>query len=211
MLTYPGGNARDEAAPGYAPALNFFSDLGATRSYGGAVNWISLGLFGAALAFVGVALIVLGCGIVRLGHRRRPERWALLPAPVFAGVAGACFIGIAATPWDIALTPHMVFVTLGFLAVTLFSVSLLTLQLVQRWSAAFWVPNAACVVVLITYEVVMCVYASTTLPEGLEVQVIGQKVVVYASTVNLAWQAVGVLKRRPARSARRERSAQPDR
>lgn len=195
MLIYPGGNEIDPAAEGYSLCLNFLSDLGATRSYGGEENLPALVLFVAGLGSAGLVLLSFGCATPQLCRSGPVERWVMLPAAAFGLVAGASFVGIAATPWDVALRAHLLFVASAYLAAALFTVCLLILQTLQSWSPAYWIANLVYLAILVAYAVLVYVQPADDATGALMVEVVGQKVVVYASVLNLSWQAVGVLRR----------------
>ncbi len=57
MLAYPGGAKYHHPSTGYLFFQNFFSDLGATRTYSGHANTTSHGLFAIALCAVGLGMI----------------------------------------------------------------------------------------------------------------------------------------------------------
>jgi hypothetical membrane protein len=57
MLVYPGGALYDLHSGGYRFFQNFFSDLGATRTYSGHSNTTAHALFIIALGCVGLAMI----------------------------------------------------------------------------------------------------------------------------------------------------------
>ena len=58
MFLYPGGAKYHLTAEHYLFLQNFFSDLGATRTYSGKPNMLCASLFIVALSFLGMAMIV---------------------------------------------------------------------------------------------------------------------------------------------------------
>src|SRR5579863_5349516 len=56
MVLYPGGTVPVAATRGYQFFVNFFSDLGQTRTQSGAWNYPSMVLFTASMAMAGTGL-----------------------------------------------------------------------------------------------------------------------------------------------------------
>src|SRR5450432_3483339 len=100
MAAYPGGALYDHGSHGYLFFQNFFSDLGATKTYSGRSNTLSHVLFTVALASVGLALLAFAPSWRVIVARRRARRRAGIASQVSALISGVGFIGIAATPWD---------------------------------------------------------------------------------------------------------------
>ena len=63
MLVYPGGTFPIAETHGYQFFINYFSDLGQTRTQSGAYNYPSMLLFSTAVVLVGIALAVVLSGI----------------------------------------------------------------------------------------------------------------------------------------------------
>ena len=105
MVFYPGGNIHDPDQIGYAFTKNFFSDLGTTVSYSGAHNTVSCILFNTSLCICGFTFITLFYKVKNLFELK-----ALSNLATFFGVMGGIsFIGVAFTPADLLLDPHILF------------------------------------------------------------------------------------------------------
>lgn len=191
MLVYPGGNDADPAAAGYRFTRNFFSDLGSTEAYSGDANTICMALFVIALVAVGLALIGFGFAVRTLRDGRR-GRVAAVVAPVAATLSGVAFVGIAATPLDVAGAAHEQFTNAAFGFLLVFVVSLCVLEFRAGWNASVTVPNVVYVVLLAVYVYLLFWGPSTDTTGGLVFMVVAQKVIVYTSILNLGWQAIGV-------------------
>lgn len=106
-LRYPGGTFNDPSTRGYTFTENFLSDLGATVAHNGEPN-----RFGAVLFVIALLLLVVGIGgaligLVRL-HSRTPEGRPFARLAGFVGLLVClCFAGVAVTPENRLLAPHV--------------------------------------------------------------------------------------------------------
>ena len=202
MALYAGGTPYDPDAPGYAFFHNYLSDLGRTEALSGRGNLPASVVFGVALATVGVALIAFSSAWRVYGFARGRARAAGVASQVIGTASGACFVGIALTPWDLALTAHGWFVLAGF-SLLLVYVGAMTILLVRN--GADRLPIAANVV----YIAALLGYLALILagphgdPEGHMWQVTGQKLTAYGSMIHLGvismWcRQTSALKHRPA-------------
>ena len=105
MFLYPGGTLHDAEQIGYLFNRNFFSDLGTTVSYSGANNTISCILFNSSLFICGFTFIMLFFKVKNLFELKMLSYFATL----FGMLGGMCFIGIAFTPANLLLDPHIFF------------------------------------------------------------------------------------------------------
>ena len=104
-LLYPGGTLNDPEQTSYLFTRNFLSDLGTTISYSGAKNTISCILFNTSIFISGFTFIMLFYKVKDLFHFKLLSNIATL----FGILGGVCFIGVACTPADILLDPHIFF------------------------------------------------------------------------------------------------------
>jgi hypothetical protein len=192
MLVYPGGAVYQLDANRYLFLRNFFSDLGATITPSGRPNLLSHVLFAVALGSVGLALILASSNWKVIVARRQAARAAGVASQIVEIVAGLGFIGIAATPWNLVLDAHNGFVRLAFGFLLVYGLSLLTIQLRNRWSMPFTVVNAIYLLLLVAYVGILFFGPAVDTKGGLEFQVVAQKTIVYASVVNLGLQALSV-------------------
>lgn len=208
MLLYGGGSAFDTGAEGYAFFHNFFSDLGMSKTYGGGANTAAMVLFTWALACVGVALVAFGWAVRRLAdmtggpegrtapgghepHGTRGPRAVATVATVSAAVSGVSYVGIAFTPHDLYGAAHEQFVNVAFGLLLVFVLCLGYLELRAGWPRPLVVCNFVYAVLLAAYVYLLFWGPSTDYERGLVIQVVAQKVIVYASILNLGWQALG--------------------
>jgi hypothetical membrane protein len=189
MLFYPGGTAVDPSTPGYRFFQNFFSDLGRIVAHNGQPNTAAAALFAIALSLAGLGLTVFFFAAVPL---YRPRRLALilgLGGSLFGVLSGLSFTGIALTPADLALDAHGWFVITAFrafLAATLFHAAavLLAPHYPNRHAAVY----GGFALLLAGYVWLLIQGPGLDSPDGLVVQVTGQKVIAYAA-IAVAWLA----------------------
>ncbi len=199
MLVYPGGAKFDLDSNSYLFLGNFFSDLGATKTYSGRGNTASHALFSVALATVGLALMMFSTAWGSIFERRNRGRMAGRASQVLAIASGLGFIGIAATPWDRVLDAHNTFVRIAFGLLLAYLLCLTALQALNHWPRGFVVLNAVYLFVLAAYVVILFGGPTLETRDGLELQVAAQKIIVYTSIANLGLQALGVRREQSAR------------
>lgn len=105
MIFYPGGTINNPDTSGYSFTQNFFSDLGNSISHSGEKNTISFILFNFSLSLCGVTFILLFYSI------RSAFNSTILTflATLFGVLGGISCIGVAFTPADLLLAPHIFF------------------------------------------------------------------------------------------------------
>jgi hypothetical membrane protein len=192
MLTYTGGTPSDHTAPGYSFTQNFLSNLGMLTAESGRPNWVSAALFFIALGAAGACLVIFFVFFPRFFQNTRLQRVLSLIGSILGVLAGISFIGIAFTPADIARPSHVFFVMWAFrlfpLAV-LFYVPVLFMD--KSYPKVYaWVFAIFCLM-LIGYYLLLTNGPSFTSPGGLVIQVVGQKVISYASILSIGIQSLG--------------------
>lgn len=202
MLVYPGGAVYELEATRYLFLRNFFSDLGATRTPSGQPNLVSHVLLVIALGTVGVALILASTNWKVIVARGQALRIVGVTSQIVEAVAGLGFVGIAVTPWNLVLDAHNGFVRLAFGFLLAYDLCLLIVQLANRWSPGYTAVNAVYLLLLVAYVGILFFGPAMDTKGGLEFQVAAQKIIVYASVVNLGLQAMSI--RRSLRSVSRQ-------
>ncbi len=205
MFLYPGGAKYHLAAEHYLFLQNFFSDLGATRTYSGKPNMLCASLFILALSFLGVAMIVASplwkAWLARVPAEAvqdskapfsvaRVTPWGIA-AQVFAALSGICYLGVAVTPWNYFLETHNNFVKSAFSLLLGLIVCLLLGQISELATTPYLIANCAYLILLAGYVYLLFAGPSLQTQNGLGVQVAAQKIITYISIANLAIQAVG--------------------
>ncbi|HVX46582.1 MAG TPA: hypothetical protein VHC49_21990 [Mycobacteriales bacterium] len=188
MLVYPGGAKFHSATDHYLFFGNFFSDLGATRTITGHSNTTSHVLFLIALGLTGLSLAYFSA-VWRIESNGRV---AGTVSQVAALISGLGFVGIAATPWNLVYDAHNLFVRIAFGLLLVYVICMVLVQAQIAWPRAFFWLNVAYLVLLLAYVVNLFAGPGLDTPDGLRFQVAAQKVMVYASIINLGIQAAGV-------------------
>jgi hypothetical membrane protein len=192
MIVYPGGTASDAERTGYSFLDNYFSDLGMVRTYRGEPNTPSCLLFSSALVLIGLMLALF----FPLLSTCFPEPLlgkSLRRAGTTAGIAsGISCAGIALTPWDRFLTPHLFFaygLSLSFLAVAAFySVAIFRNP---GYSNVYAVVFIAYFVMLLVFVALMILGPDPESSTGGRILATGQKVCIYSGMICIGLQVVG--------------------
>jgi hypothetical protein len=196
MLIYPGGTPTEPTRQRYSFFVNFFSDLGRTRTFTGQPNRESQILFtmgvmigGAAMAYFFRAFAGCTAGCWKQG--RRTAVHLSRSGALLGTAAGICFIGVAFTPWDIYLGAHMVFVLwafrlfLGAVVLNLLAV-MLEPGLPRRTAWVF----ATFAMMLIAYLILLSAGLAGSPAATAMVQATGQKIIVYAAIITVLVQSL---------------------
>lgn len=191
MLFYPGGIQRNPALPGYSFTLNFFSDLGRTRALNGAPNMVSHLLFTLALGLAGVALALFFGAFSAFFWTSLWARTLSLLGTLLGALSGAAFIGVALVTSDRNSPLHGFFVLMAFRAffgaVLPFALAILLQNAYPKLGAFIFLAFAG---LLAAYIALITIGPSPREPGGLEIQVVGQKLIVYASIACVGAQSL---------------------
>ncbi len=212
MLLYPGGTVPEAATHGYQFFINYFSDLGQTRTQSGASNYASMLLFTTAVVSVGIALAAFFLAFSTFLRSRTASPTALRLNRIATrfGVASAvCFIGLAAIPENLFAAGHFLCVqgAFNFLLVAII-LEIAALRLTTGISPWLLVVNATFVVVLFGYVLLLIFGPSSKTLIGDEINVVGQKLIVYGALAAVFAQALIVRAHlpRPAQATARTRA-----
>lgn len=192
MLTYAGGTVDNHNASGYSFTHNFLSNLGMVTALSGRPNWISAVLFFVSLSAAGSCLVIFFIIFPRFFNNTHLQKVLSLTGSILGILAGTSFVGIAFAPADLVRPAHIQFVMWAFrlfpLAV-LFYIPVLFMD--KHYPKPYaWVFAIFCLM-LIGYYLLMTNGPSFTSPEGLVIQVVGQKVISYASILSIGIQSLG--------------------
>jgi MFS family permease len=159
---------------------NFFSDLGMVRTYDGQPKTFSMLLFASALLLMGIAFIMFFVLMPSYFTATRPERVASRLGSIAGVLAGVSCIGIAATPWDLYLSAHVIFafgLSASFLlsAVSYLVAMLANRRYPNRYAALF----AVYTIILGVYLSLMLLGPGIDTKEGLTILATGQKIAIY--------------------------------
>ena len=189
MFLYVGGNDIDPSSSGYSFTRNFFSTLGLTVAYG-RPNTLSAVLFFIALLGVGLGLVLFFLVYPRYFTGQLSCRiWSLLGS-AFGIASGICFIGVAFTPADLYRPAHIQFVLWAFRLIPI-AIVFYTFAILQHriYPSRYAVVFAVFALLLTAYVWLLTEGPSTDTAEGLVIQAVGQKVIVYTSLLSIFLQA----------------------
>ena len=202
MLFYPGGTLTDPTTSGYSFCTNYFSDLGLTWTHARLRNTISAILFITALVSAGVALVLSFLAWPQFFTHSRSGKFLSGMGSIFGAIAGACFIGVAFTPANLYLDTHIAVMMWAFRTFTV-AVMCYTIAIFceRDYPNRFGFVFVAFAALLVLYVLLLTVGPPYDSPEGIVIQAVGQKIVVYASVISILIQAFGA--RRVAADSRR--------
>jgi hypothetical protein len=192
MLTYAGGSVDNHSSSGYSFTHNFLSNLGMFTALSGRPNWVSAILFLISLSIAGTCLVIFFILFPRLFQASRLQKTFSLIGSGIGALAGISFVGIAFAPADVARAAHGQFVMWAFrlfpLAV-LFYIPVLFID--KHYPRGYaWVFTVFCLM-LIGYYLLLTNGPGFDSAQGLVIQVVGQKVISYASILSIGLQSWG--------------------
>lgn len=192
MLFYPGGTLIDPTTSGYSFFTNYFSDLGLTWSHARVPNTVSAILFVTALTMAGGGLVLFFLAFPRFFTRSRSGRVLSAIGSIFGVIAGLYFIGVALTPANLVLEAHLTIMMWSFrtfaVAVTCYTIAIFR---EPDYPNRFGFVFVAFAVLLVLYILLLVAGPAYDSPEGIMVQAVGQKIIVYASVISISIQAYG--------------------
>jgi hypothetical protein len=192
MLFYSGGTLVDPTTSGYSFLTNYFSDLGLTWSHARVPNTVSAILFITALTMAGTGLILFFLAFCQFFAG---SRWGKLLSGIgslFGVIAGLCFIGVALTPANLVLETHLAIMMWAFRTFTV-SVICYTIAIFREpeYPNRFGYVFVAFAALLLLYVLLLIAGPAYDSTEGIMVQAIGQKTIVYTTIISVFIQAYG--------------------
>ncbi|BCM89626.1 hypothetical protein IAD21_01473 [Abditibacteriota bacterium] len=192
MALYPGGTDFNSRATTYHFFENFFSDLGRTITKGShRPNPFGSTLFFVALSSAGIALGVFFIAFARFFWGDLAQRVATTAGVLFGLLSALNFLGIAWYRANIYPKEHVHCVFAAFkcfpLAVFCFGITMLIGRNYPKRGA--WI-FAIFFVVLLVYLGLITKGPSPESAQGLMIQAVGQKIVVYTSLLCVSAQSL---------------------
>lgn len=196
MFVYPGGTPGEPLLRRYSFFANCFSDLGRARTFVGRSNRIAQVLFIAAMVIGAGALAIFFRAFAVATARSRADspriaRHLSHVASLLGIMSAACFVGVAATPWDLFSRTHFGFVIWAFRfflgGVVLNLVAVLLEPALPRRAAWLFAAVAA---LLVAYIALLTAGLTPGPTAAAIVQATGQKVIVYAAIVTVLVQSI---------------------
>ena len=195
MLVYQGGTYDQPSNPGYSFLYNFFSDLGLTVAYSREPNTLSWLIFTFAVSIIGLGLVIFYFAWIDLFRENSQLFMFSRIGSVFGIVSGLAFIGVAFTPADLLLDPHILFVRIGFLG-TFIAAFFYFYCIIKHdnYPRRYAHSLAIFTVIVFIYLILLFFGPSAETSEGLFIQVTGQKLIVYIMAISYSIQGYGAYK-----------------
>jgi hypothetical protein len=185
MAVYAGGNYWNPSAARYELTHNFLSDLGMTHAWSGRASYASSALFFIALASVGVALIMFTPLWRQFAHARGRATFAGRASAALGTASGLAFVGVACTPFDLALMWHNAFVLAAFGLLLGYVIALTIVMATNGASSVQNALNGVYVLLVVGYVALIFFGPRLSTPRGHEIQVIGQKIIALGSMLHV--------------------------
>ena len=181
----------DHYSVGYSFFKNFLSDLGRTLTHSNQNNFHSSMLFNMALTFAGITYILFYV-YLRGVFKNNP----LANLGSLLGICGAvCFIGVALTPADLFLKPHIM-LNLWIFRFFLGSMACYSWIIYKNREIAnkYLIGNGIFIASLIFYILVLLYGPTPREPGGVEFQAISQKFIMFNFFASIIIQTMGFSK-----------------
>ncbi len=194
MLLYTGGTYQNPNRPGYSFWENFFSDLGLTIAHSGQTNTLSWFLFTCTLIIIGFCIILFSLTWITLFQGQRKIYSLSIIGSIALTISGISFIGVALTPADLFLEPHILFVRIGFVSTFITALCYsAALYLHPSYKKLYTVIFMGFTGIIFLYLGLLFFGPSGITVEGLIIQATGQKIIVYTMGLVLFIQAYGAI------------------
>lgn len=195
MLVYPGGTIHHPEFEQYNFLYNYFSDLGRTYTFDGTSNWLSHLLFRTTLTISGICLILFFIALPVL-FKSIPSKTLVFIAAFFGIAAGVCYIGIANVPWNLNLGLHHSWVYRGFIAFLIMTLFYSAAIIAEKDFPNFYAKAFGIFAIILFIQIIIMLFGPRAYRsnEGLMIQAVAQKIVVYGEILVMLFQAVGALK-----------------
>ena len=176
----------------YSFTRNYFSDLGRSKTFRGQPNNPSQQIFTFSLVFSGVSTLFYFLALPGL-FRSKP---IILVASLFGIIAGISYIGIALIPWNLNYWGHVNCVRTGFVAFLIMSILYAMAIFQEEGFPNKYAIALALFAIILGMQILIMFYGPRAYrsDEGLFIQVIAQKVVVYAEIFVILYTSIGALK-----------------
>ena len=198
MFTFAGGYSFNPTSPGYSFFKNFFSDLGMITAYSGESNMVSSTLFLLATLFTGLFMMPYFALIPSLFKTNKVNFILVIFGSILGFIAAIGYIGIGFSPWDksdASLSAHMFFVYLAFPmtlpVVICYVIAFLREKEFPRILSYVYITMG---IILVIYLYLLFFGPSSGTEIGRIIQVVGQKVIVYAEILTFWIQGYGTAK-----------------
>jgi hypothetical protein len=195
MLVYTGGTSTDPDVAGYSFLHNFFSDLGRTVAHSGKANTLAWLIFTISIFTIGIAMILFYAAWVNLFQENDSTHRLSQAGSIFGLFAALGFIGVGLTPANLFLDLHILSVRIGFISVFIASI-FYSIALFQhiKYPRVYFYTILTFTGISLLYIILLFFGPSAETSEGLFIQVVGQKLIIYFMAVVFSIQGYGALK-----------------
>jgi hypothetical protein len=192
MVLYAGGTWFDPTTAHYHFTGNFLSDLGMTHAFSGRANYGSSTLFCIALATVGGVLVAFVWTWKGFAFERGRAAVVGHAAAMLGTLSGLAFVGVAFTPFDLALNAHNALVIAAFGLLMLFVAAITFVMWRNGISGARIAASLVYLACVASYVALVLRGPRMSTPHGHAVQVVGQKLIAYASMLHIIYLATTI-------------------
>ncbi len=192
MVAYPGGSNYDKTLIHYNFSQNFFSDLGSTITPSGRNNTISNILFISALGGLGLVLIYFSKIWRAMDTDVHKMNVIGYISKICLILTGISFIGIAFTPWNKYYTNHVLFEKTAFAFLLAWTLLIIILQFQNLKIRKLLIANIIYFIVLGGYVYILFWGPKFGSDDGFEFQAVVEKVIIYLTVINIAFQGAGI-------------------
>ena len=186
MFFYPGGTYSDPTTVGYDFFMNYFSNLGMTVSLNGAPNTISRVLFTLSVVIAGVSLFPFLIAIPKYVADNLSKKIVARITSGFGFIVAIAYIAIGLLPVDLYPGGHIFSVVIAFMGTfpVIFIYTLLTYSKKDIPRIAPYTFMVFCVISF-SYILLLLFGPRISTPEGLMINVVGQKIIVYTEMISM--------------------------
>ncbi|HRK00168.1 MAG TPA: hypothetical protein PL089_11200 [Ignavibacteria bacterium] len=193
MLAFPGGNLIDTSSIHYNFFLNTLSDLGNSITISGKTNTVSKIMYITAFGGLGIVMIYFSRIWWALGTDVLEKKFAGYTSKICMIISGLAFIGIAFTPLSSFFDQHMLYLSIAFLAYTLWIIFILILQFSNEKLRKLFLFNVINLLIMLYYVFVIYHFEKPDAEDEFEFYAVSQMVAVMSIIVNLFYQSVGIM------------------
>ncbi len=191
MFMYPGGTYLNPGSDRYIFTENFLSDLGRTVVHNGTPNTFSAILYATALTLVGITIMLSFSRYGSLFKKDNVNKYLGYTLTALGFFAGLSYIMVAAIPSNLNRPLHINFVFIAFLLLLMAVIVLMVgIYRSPKYPKRAGHALVFTVIVLAGYVALMFFGPDPrSTIQGLEIQVVGQKIIAYFMLSSLGLQA----------------------
>ncbi len=200
MFFYAGGTITNPTSPGYDFFSNYNSDLGRTVAYSGKSNLVSLWIYTINNTIYVISMMIFFIALYYFFSEGGIDKWMGLLGSISGIFVGIGLLGAVFTPWDLYPELHEMFTYLSFSSILLIVIFFaIAIYLNEAYPNKYCYIHLIYMLIVILFLIVLYTGPSLTSAEGLRLQATWQKILLFASNINLLVQGYGAWKTEKAR------------